>query len=554
MKINKKYIVWLLLPALGATMLTSCKKNDTATTFTPSRAFTPAGLSTTPSGATVKIDWKASLFSNGTGLTYTVDVSKDNTFATVDYTTSTSAVTLTLTDQQLLVGQPYFVRVKANATATAAGSNAYVVTTSSFTMPGILQTVPNADLSSKTATLRWLADAGVTKITITPTAPAGTPFDVTLAAADVTAQSKLVTGLTANVTYRADLYGGTRVKGFTTFTTPLYTRVLSATESIVDAVTNAANGDIIGLNAGTYDAKDATSAFVNFTLAQKAITLQSISGNPADTKINFKEFTLRGTGAGITLKNIGLDGTAGAAAYLINFTGVAADAEKCNYANVSVDGCTVSNVTSALMRGNRGSAATDYKIGNILINNSVISSINTAVTGFNTIELSKMQFTRIDITNNTFYDFGRALVVASTALGTGVPIPAVNIDKCTFNFFGGNNMYTLVDGNTNPLAVTVTNNIIANTPKAGNTTAGLLRGSGSGSTFSFNNNNTFGLNNGSGGAALINATNTTVTTGANTTTDLGWIATTTNFTLPAGSSLRTASTTGGAIGDPRWAK
>jgi len=206
------------------------------------------------------------------------------------------------------------------------------------------------------------------------------------------------------------------------------------------------------------------------------------------------------------------------------------------------------------MRGNREAAATDYKIGNITINNSVIFNINTAVTGFNTIELSKMQFARIDITNNTFYDFGRSLVVATTALGSSAPIPVVNIDKNTFNFFGGNNMYVLVDGNSNPLQVTVQNNIIANTPKTGNTAAGLLRGSSASSTFSFTNNNTFGLNNGSGGTILIGATNTTVQSSANTTTDLGWTATTTSFTLPAGSALRTASTTGGAIGDPRWAK
>lgn len=554
MKINKKYIVWLLLPVLGAAIITSCKKNDTVGTFTPSRVFTPTGLSTATSGASVKIDWKASLFSSGTGVTYTVDLSKDAAFGTVDYTTTTSAVTLTLTDQQILVGQPYYVRVKANATANSAASGSYVVTTSSFTMPGILQAVANTEMTSKTAILRWLSDAGVTKITITPTAPAGTPFDVALTATDVAANFKTVSGLSGNVTYRADLYGGTRVKGFTTFTTPIFTTILKTTDNLIDAINSAANGDIIGLSATTYDAKDASAAFVNCTLSQKAITLQSVSGNPADTKINFKEFTLRGTGAGITLKNIGLDGTAGAAAYLINFTGVAADAEKCTYGNVTIDGCTVSNVTSALIRGNRGSAATDYKISNIVINNSTIFNINTAVTGFNTIELSKMQFARIDITNSTFYDFGRALVVASTALGSGVPIPVVNIDHDTFNYFGGNNMYALVDANTNPIAVTVTNNIIANTPKASNTAAGLLRGSGAGSTFTFTNNNTFGLNNGSGGAALINATNTTVSTAANTTTDLGWTATTATFTIATGSALRTASSTGGAIGDPRWAK
>jgi hypothetical protein len=553
MKINIKYFVWLLLPLVCATIISSCKKNDDVITFAPSRQFVPTGISTTVAGASVKIDWKSSLFSAGTDVTYTVDLAKDATFTTVSYTKTTSAVTLSLTDKDILVGQAYYVRIKANATANAAASNGYVVTSSSFTMPGILQPVLPTELLSKTGTLRWLADPEVTKITITPVA-GGTTLEFALTPADVAANFKAVSGLTGAVNYRAEILAGTRVKGFTVFTTPIYTRILANTESIVDAVTTALNGDIIGLSPGTYEAKDASSAFVNFTLAQKTITLQAITGSPTDTKISFKEFTLRGTGAGINFKNVGLDGKDGAAAYLVNFTGVAADAEKATFANVTIDGCNVSNVSSALIRGNRGAAATDYKIGNITINNSVIFNINTAVTGFNSIELSKMQFTRIDITNSTFYDFGRSLVVASTALGTGVPIPVVNIDHSTFNFFGGNAMYALVDGNTNPLQVTVTNNIIANTPKAGNTVAGLLRGSGAGSTFSFTNNNTFGLNNGSGGAALINATNTTTQTAANTTTDLGWTATTTAFTLPTGSALRSSSTTNGAIGDPRWAK
>jgi hypothetical protein len=39
----------------------------------------------------------------------------------------------------------------------------------------------------------------------------------------------------------------------------------------------------------------------------------------------------------------------------------------------------------------------------------------------------------------------------------------------------------------------------------------------------------------------------------NQTIDLGWTNATTDFTLPAASPLKTASTTNGPIGDPRWA-
>lgn len=551
MKIYIKYSLWLFAALCFAVMLNSCKKDSQVTKFTPSRAFTPASITATVSGASVTFTWPASLFSGGTGVTYTLQVSKNANFATIDYSKVTPTTTLTLTDEQLTVGQAYFVRVKANATETADASNAFVANTSSFTMPGILQTVTNADLTSKTVTLKWLAEPTVTKITITPVTPVGTPFDVALAPADVTAAKKLVTGLLPNVIYRAEIYAGTRVKGFTTFTTPVYTRVITTADNLIDVITNAADGDIIGMNPGVYEAKDATAAYANITILQKTVTLQSTSGNPGDTKVNYKQIDLKGNGAGITVKNIGFDGTLGAAPYFINLTGVAADAEKATFTNIIIDGCTVSGAANALIRANRGSAAGDYKIGNITINNSVINNINAANTGFNSIELTKLQFTRIDITNSTFFDFGRSLVVATTALGSGVPMPVINIDKSTFNYFGGNNMNVLVDANTNPVAVTVTNSIIANTPKANQTVSGLIRATGSGATVNVNNNNTFGLNNGSGGTITFP---TNAQGGANTTVDLGWTASITNFTLPAGSSLRTAGSTGGAIGDPRWAK
>lgn len=555
MKINTKYILGLLAPMLCAAMLVSCKKNNEVTAFTPSRAFVPTGISTVPSGASVRIDWKASLFSAGTGITYTVDVSKSSTFATVDYTTNTSAITLTLTDQQLLVGQPYYVRIKANATATVAASNGYIATTSSFTMPGILQTVPNSDLTGKSVVLRWLADAGVTKITITPTVPAGTPFDVTLTPGDVTAMFKLVTGLSGNTTYRADIYGGTKVKGFTTFTTPLFSRTVTTADNLLDAITNASNNDVIGLADGTYDMKDGTGVYANATVLQKMVTLQSISGDPSKVKINFKEIDIKGTGAGFGAKNITFDGTAGAASYFLNLIGAGSDSENSTFTNINIDGCVVSNVANAFLRGNRVSATGGFQIGNININNSVVFNINAGATnGFNTIELTKVQFAQLNITNSTFYEFGRALVVATTALTAGTAIPVVNIDKNTFNSFGGNNMFVLVDANTNPIKVTATNNIIGNVPKAATGAQGLFRGTGAGSAFTFTNNNMFAAVNTTSAVLPVAGSTTTVQASANTAVALTWTAATTDFTLPAGSALRTSGTTGGAIGDPRWAK
>jgi hypothetical protein len=554
MKIITKSSLWLFGPLLCAVLLASCKKNDEMEQFNPSRAFTPTGITTTVTGAQVKIDWRASLFSNGTGLTYTVDVSKAATFATIDYTTQTSAVTLTLTDEQLTVGQPYFVRIRANATETTPGSTSALVTTSAFTMPGILQTVANADLTGKTAILRWLPAPDVTKITITPTtAGTGSPFDVALTPADIAANFKLITGLTGAVTYRADIYAGSRVKGFTTFTTPLFTRTVLATENIVDAINNAADGDILGLSDGTYNAVDALGAYVNITILQKTVTLQSISGDPAKVKINFKQIDLKGTGAGFGARNVTFDGTAGAAPYFLNMIGAAADADNATFTNINIDNCVVSNVVNAFLRGNRVSATGGFVIGNININNSIVFNINPgASAGFNTIELSKVQFGQLNITNSTFYEFGRNLVTATTLLTGGIPV--VNINQNTFNSFGGNNMFVLVDANTNALRVTANNNILGNIPRAATGAQGFLRGTGAGSAYTFNNNNVFAAVNMTAAVLPVTNASTTVQTANNTAISLPWTSATTTFTLPAGSPLRTGSTTGGAVGDPRWAR
>ena len=552
MKIMKKYTLWLAAPLLCILMLASCKKNNEVGTLQPSRAFVPTTIVTTPTGASVKIDWKASLFSGGTGIKYTVDISKTAAFSTIDYTTVTDAVTLTLTDAQLAVGQPYYVRIKANATETTPGSNAYVVTASSFTMPGILLTVPNADLTGKTVILRWLSAPDVTRIVITPTLPAGTPVEVALTPADVAAGFKLIGNLTGDVSYRADIYAGTRVKGFTTFKTPLFSRIISNTDNLIDVINNAANNDVIGLSDGVYEAKDATAAYANIVVLQKNITLQSTSGDPKKVKINYKQIDLKGTGAGIALRGIEFDNPSAAVTYFINLTGVLTDAEAATFNNISIDNCIIRKANATVIRANRNSTVGAYKINNVSINNSVVYESGTST--FNTLTLDRAQFARLDITNSTFYDFGRCLVSAATALPAGTPVPVINIVNNTFNYFGGSGMNILVDAGSSTgaqVSINVQNNIIANTPRTGATASGLIRAAATGSTIAFTNNNVFNIFNGAPAPAELplpageaNAKRV----------NLGWTVTQSDFTLPAGSELRTGGTTGGPIGDPRWAK
>jgi hypothetical protein len=148
---------------------------------------------------------------------------------------------------------------------------------------------------------------------------------------------------------------------------------------------------------------------------------------------------------------------------------------------------------------------------------------------------------------------GRGFILWSTAIT--VPAAAkITIDQSTFNNFGRdarNNFF--IDCNTNQADISISNSIFANTPMPGQTTGTSLYRASNAVNAVMRNCNSFKLTDGA-------ATPTTLTwpaalTQTNLTTiDLGWTAATTNFTLPAGSPLRTASTSGGPIGDLRWAQ
>ena len=109
----------------------------------------------------------------------------------------------------------------------------------------------------------------------------------------------------------------------------------------------------------------------------------------------------------------------------------------------------------------------------------------------------------------------------------------------------------MIDANANDINATIQNNIIANTPKPGQAVGSSALRAGDNSVIIFSYNNTFNFN---GGDPLAPLTLPAIVQQSNNLNiDLGWTATTNSFTLPAGSPLLTAGSTGGPIGDPRWA-
>jgi hypothetical protein len=137
-----------------------------------------------------------------------------------------------------------------------------------------------------------------------------------------------------------------------------------------------------------------------------------------------------------------------------------------------------------------------------------------------------------------------------------LPNPAnIKIDRCTINNFGKdarNNFF--IDCAANTVNINVTNSIIANTPMPGQTTGTSLVRATAALSATLQNSNSFNLSDGASPTPTALVWPAVLSQTANKTIDLGWTAATANFTLPAGSELRTSSSSGGPVGDPRWAK
>jgi hypothetical protein len=532
------------------TLLSSCKKEDDFNNeFDLPRQFKPGNIQINAGQTDVKLRWNPSLFTQQKGVTYTVQVAKDSLFAgTIDYTAVVDTAYIQITDSVLQVMQYYYSRVKANANGPTAESGWVVSDKFRITGEQIFLPVADADIKDTSVILKWTPTAGLTTISIKPTGGAATVIN--LSAADVAANQKKINGLTPLTNYTAEIYKGTTLKGTISFTTKelnIYAVVLNPGDDLVTAVTTAANGDIIGLNPGTYNTMSA-GVYVNLVVAQKTITIQSTSGNPGNTKVNFKEITVKGTGAGITVKGIEFDGTAGLADYFINFVGMATDAEAATFTNVNIDNCRIRFTRNCLMRGNRA-ANNAHKINTIRMNNSIAWENGTG--SYHYFMLDKMEFQKLELTNNTMYDLARAFISYATNI-TVSPTPLIVVTNNTINSFGfaGRN-YILLDANANVVNATFRDNIIANTPKAETVGTIALR-TATTATVLFQYNNTFNFN---GGPPLVPLTfPAQVQLSNNLNIDLGWTTTTSSFTLPAGSPLRTASSTGGPVGDPRWAQ
>jgi len=522
------------------------------------RAFTPSGLSVRTVKDSAIFKWNMPVYGNGKALKYTLELAKDSLFSTIDYTRIADTTGAVVLDPEIELNTRYFYRVKVNEYKGTAASM-YLNSSTAFRLTGqqYFRVIRDFEITENTALFHWFQNtntAGLTKIVLTPSLTNSSAITAEITGSDIAAGMKNIVGLTPDMRYTVQLFAGNKSKGILNITTAkpvVFTTVLSPTDNLATAITAAANGDVIGLNPGTYNLTGITY------ITQKSITIRSVANDPGTTKIKSREINLVGDSAGVSLAGIDFDGNYSGTSYGTAFMQLmgtqAATGTKAAFKAIKIENCIIHDYLRCILRGNYGAAANDQKIESVSINNSRIYNVDQAnAQGYYMFSLEKLLISKLSFTKSTFYNLGQGMINMGTNLSSTI-VPAISLDYCTFNNFGGGNKYLFIDANANKIVYTFNNSIVANTPISGTIQAAAFRASASGNVLAFSNNNYFNLRLTSGGAAV---TLTGLAQANDISIDLGWTAATTNFKLVDAlefSKVFSASSNGSTVGDPRWA-
>lgn len=469
-----KNIFFALLPVF--LFLNACRKTEV---LEPTRLFRPV------------VSGSLGTVNNGVVATWTnikaadkfqVQVSRD-TFRTIDVTMSVDTNTVQV--DNLKWDQLYQIQVRAIAVDTILNSRwSYLGEIKVPKFPSILNAQAISDATDEGIRVSWVnSGATVTNIRLLKPSDSSLVRDVALTSADVSKQSKIITGLTSSTTYIVMLYSGTTLRGYDNFTTKapetgivIDLRNISDRQSVLaDTLPLIPGGATVLLKRGfTYNIASAV-------ILSKAVTIKSGSdlsvSDPAIIYFTSNFNFVAGSSINhIDFIDLVLRGSDYASRYVFNTTASA------TVGRISFDNCKA-EIFRGLVRLQSGTVT----VANFNITNSIIDSI--AGFGVLTVGAATAKVDNISINNSTFYKIEK-LIASSTA---GSVSSSVVIQNSTFNeaTLGGGATY-FIDYNTNNVAGGIQiNNCILGAAKTGTTnqvrgvryaTSGTADGTGSYST------------------------------------------------------------------------
>ena len=410
----------IVVASLVASAIISCQKHYDGN-FTLPRQFKPGDINIAAGETKATLSWLASLFSDS-ATTYTVQVSQDSTFGgNIVFDRVVNTTSAVVTDSVLHVRQFYYARVKANSVGSTSESG--WVLSSKFSISGeqIFLPLGVSDIIDNAVRLKWKITPGLTQIVMTP--EGGTSFTVNLTPADVAAGLRIISGLTPNTNYSAEIFDATKSKGYLIFktTAPLSGNIVDLREItgrpsvLADTLPLIPDNSTVLLKRGlTY----LISTNLNLSQSVKIMSGADLA-DPTQAIIsllaNFN-ITAGSTIDHLDFQDVALIATDYTSKYVFNISNA------CTINRISFETCRIEQ-----MRGVCRLQTAVISLSNYTINNCIIDSISNY--GIITIDNVNCKADNISITNSTIYKTERGVISTKQTQGS----TSVRIDKCTFN-------------------------------------------------------------------------------------------------------------------------
>ena len=384
------------------------------------QAFSPVGLTAKVKNQTiVELNWN---LKNDVDH-YVVEFSaNDPEFKTIFKTVQVSGSELPVSVK--LEGETvYAIRVKGVSSIGLEDSK-WSVTTATTLSEQLFLPIQIGDILGKEVTLRWVPNSNVTHILLKPTDAAKVTVTHTITEEEKASGVAIISGLSSQSIYTADIFNNTSRRGSETFTTNIDVSdgiEVKPTDNLNDVVANAPEDALLILNPGDY------TVFTNTeVILTKSITIRGLYSYNKP-KLHVK-FTVNPTVLSATFRDLDLE-----AAALTNPSVVTVSAITGSFGDILLKDCTIHDFTRALIAGGNTSGNI---VNSVTIDGCVVKNVNTNA-GADFIDFRNTYVKDIIIKNSTFdncsqsRDFVRA--DGSGTLSGGTLTTTVLIEKCTLN-------------------------------------------------------------------------------------------------------------------------